>query len=596
MRRKDSPVPYPSPPKRQRTGSHLNWHRHATDLWAHAEWFLSIVDAPYFSFSEFRQMLTLTLSLEPLCNHATRIQLSRVRAAMCNAIPGRFVKPRRFSRNFLGGEIEELTLYRTDARRAMRNLELTDALDPTTESVLPTQWWSRHSCPPPEAPPRETPVFVRTTISPPSFQPQFTNISRDRDSDLHKNPKITSNTSNPFDKNIVSNLNDSLSDACSTQIYTRMYIRPAVFLSLEGDSQISVRFTEDNMQRVVSDLDVMLPLNGQSSTPAASNPPTVDQSPLSSRLALSPQQLFDPLSVETPRFADTALVLSNLYSSPLRAFPSPLLPIRPSSPGAVECDVDIDHLAETVQLLDRKSELLNHLRSLNDSVEASQRQNLPLSLTVHEQYESLVRDLAYVENDLHQALTVETPLHPVRDTVVNSLNFNSPEPRSTSAERIPFSGAVTPDGKVTVGNTRIGPFTPDGYLPLTYSGNTAPSSRLRLMRRATAQPPAERFAKDIDFRTIEGAATLAKVLSRAILAQLPGDCALKTLPASVRAEVIECISACVTVLIQARVTKDFDCIEQVIDAIPLRFPENAEALEAIRAAGRVFESSSTDSM
>lgn len=108
--------------------------------------------------------------------------------------------------------------------------------------------------------------------------------------------------------------------------------------------------------------------------------------------------------------------------------------------------------------------------------------------------------------------------------------------------------------------------------------------------------PAQHLAKNVDFLNATGAATLAKALTRSALAKLPDSNALKWAPTALRADLMECVSACVTVLIRARVTNDFRSIEQVAEAVPLRYPENSEALEAIHSAARMFDSSCTDSV
>lgn len=108
--------------------------------------------------------------------------------------------------------------------------------------------------------------------------------------------------------------------------------------------------------------------------------------------------------------------------------------------------------------------------------------------------------------------------------------------------------------------------------------------------------PAQHLAKNVDFLNATGAATLAKALTRSALAKLPESNALKWAPTALRADLMECVSACVTVLIRARVTNDFRSIEQVAEAVPVRYPENSEALEAIHSAARMFDSSCTDSV
>lgn len=544
--------------------------------------------------------MAMAMNLSPLANRATRLQLARVRAAMCNALPGRFAKPRRLSAAFLAAEIQELAMYRTDARRTMRGLELVKAVDPTTDAPLHPNWWSRYCCPPPESPSHESPVFVRSTAPPPSSaSPKFdpSDASKPRSStNLSEAAPDSGGKRNDMDSTLIPPRTPNSLEG------SRLYIRPAVYLSLQGENQIAIRFTDDNSQQIVSDLDVMLPHITQPGTPAGPRQPCAEQSPLSSRLTFSPQQLFDPLFVETPRFGDGMSGLTQLYSSPFRAFHSPLQAIRPASSSTVECELDVRHLAESMRLLDRKTDLLYHFRSLNDSVEAAQQQNVPLpGSPQHEavqcRYDSLIRELAFIDDDLRQVFVAEMPIQPIRDNVVNSLNFNSPEPPGTLAEQAPPSGAVTPEGKAVVGTT-LNPRNAqsDRNLSLIESGDTAMSAPPVPSSSSLLTFSIEHLSKDIDFQSAAGAVTFAKALTRAVLAQLTEDNVLKTAPNSLRADLMDCVSACVTVLLRARSTKDYRCIEEIVDTIPVRFHGNVEALEAIHTAAREFESGSTDSL
>lgn len=290
-----SPHPSPSSPPKRRRSSLQNWHTRDTELWAHAEWFVSIVDAPFFSYSEFNRIMQSAMGLDALIGRASRIQLARVRAAMCNAFPGRYAKPRRLSKAFLAAELDELSIYRTYARLIMRGRDLSNAIDPATGTALPHYWSSRYCCPAPELPPRETPIFVRTTTRPtfPSSQ-RPSSDSPDQScptsclttiSTVKNNLDESITNSNTKNVNINNNLNSSTSTTSSDPLKMPSHpvpnpetnlqrtiqqqskvpaipgsvpIRPAVFLAFHADSQIIVRFTDDNTQQIVHDLDVML--------------------------------------------------------------------------------------------------------------------------------------------------------------------------------------------------------------------------------------------------------------------------------------------------------------------------------------------------
>lgn len=589
MRRKSPPTPQnSSPPKRRRTNPVHNWYSHRTELWAHAEWFMSLVDAPFFSFSEFEHIMTMAMNLSPLRERATRLQFARVRAAMCNAIPGRFVQPRRLSSAFLAAEVDELNMYRTDARRMLRGLDLLPATDPTTMTNLRPHWWSRYRCPPPQKPSPETPIFVRT-IHPPPPPPPPSLHNQPHFNHSHANVSLSSTP--PPNKRYHQRPNPHIPTMPKRMSSSRLYIRPAVFLSLEDDTLVAVRFADDHSQQIVNDLDVMLMYTPQPTTPAASIPPTVDHSPLSSRLAFSPQPFFDPLAMDTPRVADEGLsALAYLYSSPRPVLPSPIRPalMRPSPAGTVECEVDTRQIAESMRLLDRKAEILFSLRKLNEAAEAAPQ--FPQPPHMQQRVDSLLRELSVIGDDLRLVLAHD-PLTPVVDAPRETLNFNSPEPRrrTMSMDHAPVSATVTPDGKNAIGDT----------LPRS-TGRSYPRIKTRIVpagttdRMVKAEP--RQHIKPLDFENVNSTRLLAQILTRAALANLPDSCPMKSLRPDIRTEIMDCVSACVTVLIRARATRDFRRIEQVVEAVPVKSARNAEALEAIHTAARAFESTSTDSI
>lgn len=630
MRRKKAPVPCnhnpklinsspSSPPKRRRTSPSPsppitktaveNWHTRESQQWAHAEFFYSIIDQPFFSHSEFTRIMHSIMSI-PSSSRITRIQVSRIRAAMCNAFPGQYAKPRRLSKSFIKAELDELHMYRTDARLLLRGstncLPIIDTFQ-GTQQHLPLDWSSRYCSPPPQLPNLGTIVFVRCTGA---------------------------------------------------------VIKRALFEGLSGDSSFIVRFLDHHATtNVVSDLDVMLfdhvgqsqqfvipltptPTRNLLATPTTCNvdpnvsllhlhhhqpflnpitPLQQQQSPLSPRYLFSPQPtLDDPLSMDTPKFSNHTNNAnntnnnninsnttnninynsnnSNLYSSPF-PFQSPLRPIRPASLGTIECEVDVRQLAESICLLDRKTELLCHLRSLNDQVQHHNVINqlesgeiLPPSYSIR--YESLITELALLEEDLRHVLAAQSVVisDNDNDNIVGSLNFGTPErpPQMEIEKRLSNNININNNnhhiGDIATNNTSI-------QQPLLHPPPLPPAPPPRIQERVvmTTLPP-EHLAKNVDFRNAGGALSLAKALTRATLAQLPDNNVLKCTPTALRADLMECVSACVTVLIRARATMDFECIEQVTEAVPLRFAENLEALDAIHSAAKMFDTSSADSL
>lgn len=266
---------------------------------------------------------------------------------------------------------------------------------------------------------------------------------------------------------------------------------------------------------------------------------------------------------------------SPLLLSPLPSLASPagyiLSPPREVDKKKVELELDVAQLAIAVRLLDRKQDLVNEMVTINDSVERSAH---PPSEAERDRYKAIREELGRIASEL--AMPGVAP----GLQVAPSEQLQAP---TLAAERsLPLltrPGVITPSPRGGVAKTRRR--TP---LPST-PGQVQPLPALR----------PEHLAKNVDFRNARGAALLAKALTRAALAKLPPDAKLKTAPTKVRADVMECMSACVAVLVRARATRDFRCIEEVVEDVRVRFPGNQEALEAIHAAARTFEISSSES-
>lgn len=509
MRLKSRPTrPARGPPKRRRSDPIDNWRTTATAAWSHYEWFVSLIDAPFFNFSEFHYLLTNVLNLGSLRHSATRIQLARVRAAMCNAIPGRFAQPRRLSSSFLAAEVQELAMYRTDARRVLRGLRLLSANDPTTLEPLPRHWWSRYRCPPPDIPQPSAALLVR--------EPHIGSLPR---------------------------------------------LRPAEFVAFEAESEIRVRFVDDGSECAVNDLDVMLcsPTSSSSFNPPvlATTAPADAVSPASSGLQFSPGSLFDPLSFEPAR---TDGPLPVVAPSPRRLV---LSPHRLSTPGrsqmtprrsrlphteTIECDVDVRQVAESMRLLDRKTELLNLLRDLSNEVEVSGATTPTLAQQAR--FSQISSELASLR---HELLLVSG------GDLVTPVEMADPE-------------LETPP-----------PRTPDAKLQLPTD----------LRPGAPASPTSERVHRPINFHSTTGAVTLAKAITRMAAANLE-DSALQNLPDDTRADVMNCVSGCVAVMVCARATGDRQAVQELIDSIPLRSQDSERAIDALVAASRL-DSGSSDS-
>lgn len=205
--------------------------------------------------------------------------------------------------------------------------------------------------------------------------------------------------------------------------------------------------------------------------------------------------------------------------------------------GEVECEVDVAQLANSIRLLDRKKELLVELKGMNDSAVTG------VTNDTQERYREILQELDAVGRELDVMFLT----------------------RPKSNALIVSPGMVTPSPK-----------------------------RQKTLHTPQLRP--EHMAKNVDFRGAAGTALLAKVLTREALSKMGPMCRLKELPTGVRADIIECVSACVAVLTRARATRDYRCIEEVVEEIRVHFGGNAEALEAIQEAALTFEAASSESL
>lgn len=121
-----------------------------------------------------------------------------------------------------------------------------------------------------------------------------------------------------------------------------------------------------------------------------------------------------------------------------------------------------------------------------------------------------------------------------------------------------------------------------------FGAPTAREAKLSHLRQAHS-------AKDVDFRTAAGAAMLSKALARQALGKLPENCNLKLAPATLRADVIECVSTCVALLIRARSTRDIDAIHEILDVLRVKCQENETLLDIVKGAVRDFDTTSSES-
>lgn len=677
MRKKTTPVPRTS--KRQRTSTVQLWRRPATDRWALAEWFMPFLDAPFFTYSEFQHMIATAMSLSKHRNRATYLQFSRIRSAMCNTIPGRFVRPRRLSNSFLDAERKELIMYRADARRVLRGLDLLPARDPITMTPLPPHWWTRYRCPPPEKPSPETPVFVRVVKKPrqsidlmKSTLPPIDTHTIDIPSSAMipassvPIPSTSAKTSGPPTPGIPTSgmITAQLMPSNSTSANTTVPLRPsiptsliippppmppplppstqysevvgqidirrAMFLAFDGESRAIVRFIDDGFEQTVSDLDVMLCQNVTPFTPPPPQQNAGHSSPSFSGFEFTPTTpLFDFQGLDSSSVGEDLLALSNFFASPSTSLQSPLRLVsgEATSNGPVECEVDVRGIAHSMRLLDLKAQLLYKLRTCNAAAEREQTR--PIRSEISQRYDSILSELANVNHELCLALTPETSVVPV----VERLDFSSPMPelstlhaRSPHSLMIPYiqedgfeqrlqdlaeeqellppsagptsmaasTQVAGPSTAVTMGTSAIAPLTTSS---MELSSVAMPQPAATTAVGASAPDPAIDSnlstsggdVYSVDFHSPTGAAILAKALTRAAFAKLHEDSALKLAPGDVRADVLECVSTCVSMLIRARLAGDSGSIISAAEQISLRAANNAEALEAVFEAARAFD-------
>ena len=525
---------------------------------------------------------------------------------MCSALPDGFASPRRFSRAFLEAERKELELYRTDSRRMLRGLNLAEAIDPTTGLELPTRWWSRYRCHPPLPPHKGAAVLVRTTIPP--------RERRSNDIALLVTPQKTAAPS--------SAASDIDADSGSVPP-TALCIRKATFITLEDECHNRVRFADDSSEHVVHDLDVMLqnplpPRDPGMASPASSLP---NLSPPSNFFSPSPgypnsSTLFD--SKYSPYVPDAPSQLLNLYNSPRPTLISPPRPleVRSRSETEVEYEVDIQQVAHSLRLLNRKEELLTSLRQLNDEVAQDNfgTASGKVDEVFKKRFDSVKAELTEINAVLYRThpfdgdffMQQATPRGSTLGrgemlTPLRTLKFDTPDAKGTMS-RTPVQGQTLAQSHRLLHTPSKPP------VPVSTLGMVNPSPRQKRKKEPTPvsitqslvqTPPLrpEHLAKNVDFRSTGGSVLLARALTRDGIAKLPDDSFVKGAHATVRAKIMECVSSCVAVLVRARSSRDYHSLEELIDAIRTATPGNEQAVSAIYEAAKSFDTrtSSSDS-
>lgn len=289
--------------------------------------------------------------------------------------------------------------------------------------------------------------------------------------------------------------------------------------------------------------------------------------------------------------------------------PSPVKPVNVKARrnNNIEYEVDVRQLAESIRLLERKQSLTNALKTANDTAASELEASGEITASTRAQVDEIIQLLQEVGARLQIVLPpVHPQMHPqspARFVTPRSMNpsylddhLTFSTPQSLTKPSKPFDTDVPRFDVFGVQYPRYDtPFR--ASLPLhvpttSMQGRTnTPSSAPQMHGSSRAQSG----TNTVDFRTAPGTAVLAKTITRAALTRMDPDTALKQANASVRADVSECVSACVAVLLRARATRDFTCIDELVDGLQLRFQQNAPALEAIRNAAKLFDTTSSDS-
>jgi DIRP len=314
--------------------------------------------------------------------------------------------------------------------------------------------------------------------------------------------------------------------------------------------------------------------------------------------------------------------------------PSPrkAVAFKARSGANVEYEVHVRAVAEALRLLDRKGVLVADLGALNSDAERAIASEVPIHERTRSAHAGVVDALATINARLDIVLPgLQCPPAAARD---EGTGTQGSEPRVAVSLPAPPSGPSIFDYPPAVENeddddfacqhdgegncprascavsrlrdgargllrnsTSLGPGGQQHAFPFGNADGLRPSARDQ--QKPNASIPSdlglrpEHMARNVDFRSAAGAALLSKALARSALANLPDDSSLKTAPASQRADVIECVSTCVAVLLRARATRSSESIDELADALRVKCAENESLLGAIKSAVREFDSSTS---
>lgn len=496
--------------------------------WGRCEWFMSLLDAPFFGYSEFDEVLR-SMNLRPPGGVATRAEWGRLRAAMCNAFEV-YAAPRRLSAAYLAMERRDLAQYRSDARAAMRSAPLPAATDPVSGIQLGPEWYTRYRYPPPVPPPEGTRVLVRDTVGTTS-------------------------------------------------------IRQARFISLAEGDHIQVRMLDNEEVKLLPDIDVMLappPLltDNEDVLPAPTLTPLAPRTPAPAPAPATPVTLVrrDPLVALSPRTGTAGGVgagdveaevdvvrLASLIRlverrseavDALRKANGKLeAEINATGAGSTTARLAVQNAAAEVSNLAERTEHILPSTSTNTTGATAGDGDGINSSAAPDAASGLLSLTPRARIGVVGGAGVTGSERP--SGVVQKLEDVFGDPNPTELYGGAVRGAAAVSGAVPLGEMPV--FTTLGQTPMQPSLQPQPQPR-------------------VDMESGPGALELGKALVQRALNDESKWSELRSCDAEARKRVVECTAACVALLIRARTTRDHGAVHELVEHIRTTFRTPAQPL------------------
>lgn len=577
--------------------------------WSLCEWFTPWLDAPFFAFNEFDDVIRSMGMGAQYTSGATRVEWSRLRAAMCNAFVGGHAAPRRLSRAFLAMEAADLAIYRADARAVLRSLPLPPAIDPVSGEALGDSWWMRYRFNAPSAPAEGSPVLLRAGGGR-VLQTTFVALEG---TDRARVLLPTGVEGNVPDVDIMlpptnagaSDVNNANSNSPGLQIGggtpNAAFSLPA--LSPLADAGVVGLRTPPSARRALFGPRTPLALAGGS--------------------ALRPSMLSDfsggggtvpCLLSPSPR---ATLVASPRVSAPLVTRVADGAPPAAAAQGDVEAEVDVGRLAELIRLYDRKAASVNTLAAVCTDAEREMTEGGAVNAKTHSAYEAAVLSLnelnARVSAIAPAGMDVQDPIgesppvlgQPFRVTkrldaafvaagaAENALPAPAAQESATKRPRtdggLGLAGMLGPGSLAMFDNQRLrGPLLSSGVGGATKNNGAAGGNGMMLGPASNGTSAGGPLSGPGS--TMELASALCKSTFNRYQNH-PKFAKLKEADGHAKADVMRCVSGIVGILIAARTTRDPAAVQALVDSLRLRFPGMPDAMQL---ASSLFEVTSSD--